>query len=281
MAEELREYTFLEDKVEALPLDEQCNSKIAALLGNELELGMLSSLKAVFNREKNVYEYVFRYKSETIDKKLLAGDFLVQMNDGCFVCQAASDFLAKYGYTGADLQPVDGGLTIAEALAALLNPEAEPQSGDEPLTGDESTETEAVVVSVDTVKTLLAENAEAFDNETKKYTAKLNDANVVSFTGLDVFVAAAAALAAEANEEAKLVLDFSNEADATPNLFDGIALQKLIAELKKLSAEERALLVGLNFSGAVQQSVSADLWDKFSKDIVALTGISSNSAIQK
>ena len=267
-------YTHQESVVQAVKLDQDTTSDISAALGGELTKGLLASFQATYNSTNKCYEYTFRYKTDSVDSNLTAGNYLVQLNTSNYVVRDAETFEEEYLPTYEDeaLMPSNP-QTPMQAMITFIKkyyPDIE-------ITGD----------TLDSVQLgqVLEGLKSWYNEEADQFTIHFNHTGMVDPTGLADFFKAFPQ-ASYLKDTTTYVLDLSNggvvESDANTenNLFNAAGLDQLYGELMKLDSAVVKKLVKLDLSSvddtapsAVAPSVTDSQWLEFCTNVMSISGI--------
>ena len=275
-------FLHVEDRVQAACLSSDNHLAIADVLRKECINGQLNKLSMVYNENKGCMEFSYRYKSESTDNALSVGDYIVRKNTGAYEVREATDFLSEYIDITQD-PTVDAPQTPAQSVLSFL----------------QATYPDAGIKSVEdlhngTIAQLLVDGlASWYDSATDTFDIKFTDCSIVSPLGLNALLSAMPR-ASYMTDETKFILNFNNgayhdgDANTHPNLFNYIALQELLGEIKDLPVAIRRRLTGISFMSqkkgvpsAIAPSVTTDQWIQFLTDIMKITGIASASDIRR
>lgn len=237
-------YTHIEEYVEAVQLTPDTQDTVVKALNEPAGRLELAKLHVNYNVSEGCYEFVFRYKEDSVDTSLNVTDYLVRLNNGNYAAYSEEEFKKQYINTSIDpIIPAQDTRTMKEALLAVIKqtlPSLNVESAD-----DLTPEILAAVSNG-----LIA----WYDTPNNIFHAKFNDCGLVNFVGLaDLMLAFPKANFF--NDETKLILEFNNglfhEGDilCQRNQLNLISLQGLISELKKLPEDVRKLLVGIDMMG--------------------------------
>lgn len=276
-------FTHLEEKVEALQLSPASQSAIVKALGAEAAALLLTKLAVDYSTTKGCYEFVFRYKTDTVESNLTVGDYLVRLNTGSYVVRTEEQFLQDYIHTAVDpIIPVEDQKTPKKALVDFVKA-FYPGAGIE----DEDDLTPEALQQISNGLSAW------YDPEKNVFDIKFTDCSIVDPTGL-VDIMSAFPSASFMNDQTTFTLNFNNGAyhegdpNTKPNQFNYISLQLLEGELKKLSKDMQKRLVGITFlsvktgsPSAVAPSVTDAQWLSFCNGVMAFSGITTSTAIKR
>lgn len=276
-------YRNIESDVVAHQLTSETTGDIGKMLGGEAVAQLLATLHAEYSDATNCHTYKFRYKDETIDSVLSAGDYLVQLNTGKFVARAAVDFESEYINTDNDIvpieaaNPVDTFTTKMQALYVDLG----------------------IADRADCLKklNLIVEKLRSWYNiKVNLLTLDFTNYAMVSPVELHLIINGFAT-ATYLNKETQIVLALGNLGPASRNVrdldrttlnsFNFIGLQELVGELKLTKKDIRDRITSITFAGtngapsAVATSVTEGQWLDIIDDLRNVTGMSRNSAVKR
>lgn len=256
-------FTALEDKVTGWQLSADTQNEIIEALSAEAQAGLLALLKITYNADEECSEFVFRYKSNTLDSELKVGDYLVQLNSGEFVKKSASEFEANYLHTDCDAKQ-----TVTKVFK------------------DAVMEKFSVTADQYTIQDLPAilEAAGVYNATEDKIVLDLRDLGLNEFSGFEILYKAAVHMASVKDTTTVKIL-LGNTSEASINLFNLIALQNFQGIFARMDKTQRARLIALDFTGnptsAIAASVKEATWMDWVDDIRSVTGISRNSAVTR
>lgn len=235
-------YTHIEEYVEAVQLTPETQETVVKAFNEPASRLEFSKLNIVYNVQEACYEFVFRYKEDSVDSTLKVGDYLVRLNQGNYTAMTEADFKAQYIHTAVD--PIIPAADIRTAKGAVV----------------EFIQAYFPSAGIKSEEDLTEENLRAvsngllswYDAPTNTFHVKFNDCGMVSFQGFADLLKAFPA-ANFMKDDTVFVLEFPNgnydptSIHKTPNMFNLIALEGLIGELKKLSPEILRRVVGIDF----------------------------------
>lgn len=85
-----------ECQVEAMQMAPDTSADIVTTLAGEAGKGLLANFSATYNPSTNTYDTTYRYRTESTDKTLTIGNYLVKLNSGEYQVMTAEEFLAEY-----------------------------------------------------------------------------------------------------------------------------------------------------------------------------------------
>lgn len=276
-------YTHLEEKVEAIQLTPKTQSIVCAAIAEACIANLLTKLHVDFNNQKACLEFVYRYKTDTVESNLNVGDYLVRLNAGQYIVRTEEQFLEEYIHTAIDpIVPTEKQKTPKKALVDFITA----------FFPDAGIENEA-----DLDKAALEKVAEGlnawYDTDKNIFDIKFTDCSITDPTGIADIVKAFPG-ASFMNDETTFTLNFNNGAyhegdpNTDPNYFNLIALQLLEGELKRVPAEMQQRLVGITFlsekndsPSAVTPSVTDEQWNTFVLNVMGFTAIKRQSDIKR
>lgn len=253
-------YTAIEDKVESVQLSTETQQEVTQLLSAEAEHELLSKLFITHNDEADCNEFVYRYRTDTVDSKLNVGDYLVKMNAGTLVAMSAAKFESEYLHTGCDVKQ-----TAVKSLAAVV--------------------VERLGIAEFTVDAVKAAIPDAWISD-KKITVDLKDACLNAVEGLDILLNGLFA-SEKFTAESTITLDFSNSTTDQFNIFNLIQLDTMRGIFTRLNKDPRKQITALTFVGtgdapsAVADSVTEAQFYNWVDGVRSTTGVASNSAITR
>ena len=276
-------YSHIESTVEAVQLSADSQYEVVAALAKEAEAGLLSTLNIEYDSTSKCYQFVFRYKTDTVESTLVVGDYLVRLNEGNYIRCDEATFEERYlpTFQDADAMPAHPqspkGALVAFIKAfypdAGINSEAD-------LTADK------LQTIVDGLKAWYNEETDTFD-------LKFCDCSITDPSGLADLLAAFPK-ASFIKDTTVFTLNFNNGAwhegdpNTEPNCFNYAGLQSLIGELKQVDPDYAKRLVGITFlsvghnaPSAVAASVTDAQWDDFVTNAMAITGVKARADIKR
>lgn len=274
-------YSHQESEVPAIQLSTDTCPDVSAALGKELEKGLLTTFQAEYDTANRCYNYVFRYKTDSVDSTLEPTDYLVQLNTGNYVVRDAETFAADYipTYKDEDVMP-EVPKTPKKALVDFIA-KFYPDAG---ITSEDQLTAEALKTVAEGLKAW-------YDAESDTLDLKFTDCSIVDPTGLADLMSAFPQ-ASFIKETTKFTLNFNNGAwhegdpNTDNNCFNRAALDILVAEIKKCDDANR--LIGVTFMSvghdapsAIAPSVTDDEWLSFCSDLMSCTGIQSVGDIKR
>ena len=273
----------IESDVTAIKLNSASTGEIGKLLGKEAALQMLATFSAIYSEAEACHNYSFRYKDETIDSKLVPGDYLVKLNTGKYVARTPESFESEFIYTDDDIVPIDAKTPLYSFTAMVTK--------------------KYVDLAIKDQEDCLARMNLVVEKLRDWYTTRANlitldFSNYAMISPVDLHhIINPFGKATYMNGDTQITLNFNNVGPESRNVkdldrskinsFNLVGLQELIGELKLVDKEVRSKITSASFVGtlgapsAVASSVTEGQWLDIIDELRNLTGISRNASVTR
>ncbi len=253
-------YTHLECTVPAIQLSAETENTIASVLTDEAINQLLASLTIKISKS-GVKEFTFRYKTNSTELTLTEGNYLVQLNDGCYTVVSASTFESEYIATSTDpIIAAEDSLTVMESLKVKL---------------------ESNVISSEDITAYIALSKDTnYDATNDVLKLDLTNSAITNPTGLSAYLIAASKVDF-LTENTKFFLDLSTTGTNKINFFNQLSLDLLLGELKIATSAVAKRINKLSLKDSVSANVTETKWEAFKDALCLKTSIQHDSDIIK